>query len=323
MAQTTSVKPSHPRLEEFRGWLAGSHLPPALAAARKLRWRWLAGSAVNLRVRVTGETAAGERHWFVRFAGRDSAALGAQLTAEATAHRAAAAAGLAPSLVHVDEAMGILVSDWWPGQPWRWRQARRGIEAFSTLVARLHAIPVPLELPALHPVTAVRQLLAELPPWQGAETLKNAAHRAMLNALECASRPTEENITAPNVTGIPSPNAAVSAPVLVHSDPHAGNILQSVDGSLCLVDFEYAGAGARVHDLAVFATSHDLTGQQRQALLASYAAAGGGTIGHHELQLACGVADALWLAWILRVHGAAWPQVPRARRVTARLAALS
>ena len=317
------MSPKHPRLEEFCGWLAGNDLPPALAAARQLRWRWLAGSAVNLRVRVSGATAEGEQHWFVRFAGRDSTALGAHLTAEATAHRAAAAAGLAPTLVHVDEVMGILISDWWPGRPWRWRQARRGIEAFSKLVAHLHAIPVPLGLPALHPATAARQLLAELPPLQGAETLENTAHRAMLNALERASRPMQEDITAPNDTGVPSPTSAVSSPVLLHSDPHAGNILQAVDGSLRLVDFEYAGAGAPVHDLAVFATSHDLTGPQRQTLLAAYAAAGGGAISQKELQLACGVADTLWLAWTLRVHGAAWPQVPRARRVAARLAALS
>lgn len=296
MAQAIGVSPKHPRLEEFCGWLAGSHLPPALAAARQLRWRWLAGSAVNLRVRVTGQTAAGEQHWFVRFAGRDSTALGAHLTAEATAHRAAAAAGLAPTLVHVDEVIGILVSEWWPGRPWRWRQARRGLETFAALAARLHAVPVPSGLPALHPETATRQLLAELPPLAGVDR---------------------------NLMSVPSPTMDVSSPVLVHSDPHAGNILQAVDGSLRLVDFEYAGAGAPVHDLAVFATSHDLTGSQRQALLAAYAAAGGRTISFQELQLACGVADALWLAWTLRVHGTAWPQVPRTRRVAARLAALS
>jgi len=296
MAQATTVNPSHPRLDDFRAWLAGSELPPAMAAARKLRWRGLAGGEVNLRVRVTGETPAGERHWFVRFAGQNSTALGTHLTTEAKAHRAAAAAGLAPTLVHVDEALGILVSDWWPGRPWRWRQARRGLETFAALAARLHAVPVPSGLPALQPETATRQLLAELPPLAGVDR---------------------------NLMSVPSPTVDGSSPVLVHSDPHAGNILQAVDGSLRLVDFEYAGAGAPVHDLAVFATSHDLTGQQRQALLAAYAAAGGRTISHQELLLACGVADALWLAWTLRVHGAAWPQVPRARRVATRLAALS
>ena len=316
------MNPRHPRLEELRAWLAGSELPPALAEARNLRWRWLAGGAVNLRVRVTGETPAGERHWFVRFAGHDSAALGAQLGTEALAHRAAAAAGLAPHLVHIDAALGVLVSDWWPGRPWRWRQARRGLEAFAALAARLHALPVPAGLPTLHPATAVRQLLAELSPLQETDTLQQAAHRAMLKALECAATSvTTKANDAAATTG--SSASALSTPALVHSDPHAGNILQAVDGSLRLVDFEYAGAGAPVHDLAVFATSHDLTGQQRHALLAAYAAAGGDTVSQQELQLACGVADALWLAWTLRVHGAAWPQVPRARRVAARLAALS
>jgi hypothetical protein len=322
MAQAIGMNPRHPRLEELRAWLAGSALPPALAEAQHLRWRWVAGGDVNLRVRVTGETPEGLQHWFVRFAGQYSTALGAHLPTEATAHRAAAAAGLAPTLVHVDESLGILVSDWWPGRPWRWRQARRGLEAFATLAARLHALPVPAGLPTLHPATAVRQLLAELSPLQETDTLQQAAHRAMLNALERAATFGTTTVNG-DVASTGSCASAMSTPVLVHSDPHAGNILQAVDGSLRLVDFEYAGAGAPVHDLAVFATSHDLTGQQRQALLAAYAAAGGGAVSPQELQLACGVADALWLAWTLRVHGTAWPQVPRARRVAARLAALS
>jgi len=316
------MKPTHPRLDEFRAWLAGNALPPAVAAAQNLRWRWLAGGAVNLRVRVTGETPAGERHWFVRFAGQDSAALGAHLTAEAIAHRAAAAAGLAPTLVHVDATLGVLVSDWWPGHPWRWRQARRGLETFAALAVRLHALPVPAGLPTLHPANAVRQLLAELSALQKTDTLQQAAHHAMLNAWECAATSGMTTVNG-DAASTDSRALALSTPVLVHSDPHAGNILQAVDGSLRLVDFEYAGAGERVHDLAVFATSHDLTEQPRQALLAAYATAGGRIISAQELQQACRVADALWLAWTLRVHGAAWPKVPRARRVAARLAALS
>ena len=316
------MNPRHPRLDEFCAWLAGSALPPALAEAQNLRWRWLAGGAVNLRVRVTGQTPTGTRQWFVRFAGQDSNALGAQLATEALAHRAAASAGLAPTLVHVDAALGVLVSDWWPGRPWRWRQARRGVEAFAVLAARLHALPVPAGLPTLHPATAVRQLLAELSPLQETDTLQQAAHRAMLNALESAATSGTTTVNG-DVASTGSGASAMTTPALIHSDPHAGNLLQGADGSLRLVDFEYAGAGEPVHDLAVFATSHDLTGQARGDLLAAYATAGGRAISAQELQQACRVADALWLAWTLRVHGAAWPKVPRARRVAARLAALS
>ena len=304
------MSPTHPRLDEFRAWLTGSSLPLALAEAQNLRWRWLARGAVNLRVRVTGETPNGTRHWFVRFAGQDSAVLGAHLTAEAIAHHAAAAAGLAPTLVQVDAVLGILVSDWWPGRAWRWRQARRGLEAFAALAARLHAIPVPPGLPDLQPAAATQALLRELVAGTEATNAQQAAtHRAMQLAFDATNPPTVDE--------------DVASPVLVHSDPHAGNLLQGTDGSLRLVDFEYAGAGEPVHDLAVFATSHDLTGQARVDLLAAYATAGGRAISAQELQQACRVADALWLAWTLRVHGAAWPKVPRARRVAARLAALS
>ncbi|MEY4377724.1 MAG: hypothetical protein RJB26_2274 [Pseudomonadota bacterium] len=308
------MSPAHPRLEEFLAWLSSDRRPPEMQQARRLRWRSLPGGTVNLRVRVSGETNAGEQHWFVRFAGHASPALGAQLTTEALAHEAAAAAGLAPALVQVDAANGVLVSAWWPGQAWRWRQARRGIDRFAALAARLHAIPVPAGLPALNPSKAARFLLADLPAGpRTASTLQGAAFRAMERALMPASPapPTE------------SAAAGITAPVLVHSDPHAGNILEAADGTLCLVDFEYAGSGAPVHDLAVFATSHDLSGPQRQTLLAAYAAAGGTHISTIALRHACGVADALWLAWTARVHGSEWPSVPRARRVAVRLAALS
>lgn len=308
----------HPRLDEFRAWLAGSGLPAPLQQAEALRWRVLPGPAVNLRLRVSGTTSSGEQHWFVRFASSGNAALGAHLAPETLAHAAAAAAGLAPELVHADAALGVLVSEWWPGQPWRWRQARRGVDAFAALAAQLHAVPVPAGLPVLDPVQATRQLLAELCwPETASSTLHRAALRAMRSALERAA---PEGKASGEDT---RPGTTASALVLVHSDPHAGNILQAADGALRLVDFEYAGAGRPVHDLAVFATSHDLSGQQRQRLLAAYAAAGGCAVTSAELTQACGVADALWLAWTTRVHGTSWVDLPRARRVAARLAALS
>lgn len=312
----------HPRLNEFRAWLAGPGLPPALQQAERLRWRLLPGSAVNLRLRVRGTTPTGPRQWFVRFAGNGSAALGAHLAPEALAHTAAAAAGLAPTLVHVDAALGVLVSEWWPGKAWRWRQARRGIAAFAALVARLHAIPVPAGLPELDPVKAARQLLAEL---HFAEEATNTLHRAAVRAMHSALDRAAPNHLDSSMQDSKRPHAraAPQLQVLVHSDPHAGNLLQAADGSLRLVDFEYAGRGAPVHDLAVFATSHDLSRPQRQALLTAYAEAGGCAITTSELAHACGVADALWLAWTARVHGAGWLEQPRARRVAARLAALS
>jgi hypothetical protein len=227
MAQATTVNPSHPRLDDFRAWLAGSELPPAMAAARKLRWRGLAGGEVNLRVRVTGETPEGLQHWFVRFACQNSTALGTHLTTEAKALRAAAAAGLAPTLVHVDEALGILVSDWWPGRPWRWRQARRGLEAFATLAARLHALPVPAGLPTLHPATAVRQLLAELSPLQETDTLQQAAHRAMLNALERAATFGTTTVNG-DVASTGSCASAMSTPVFATS-PTTSAVLLIID----------------------------------------------------------------------------------------------
>ena len=301
-----SKLPDHPRAIELTAWLASSGLPPALQAARDLRWSEIPGGAVNLRARVIGRVGTETRQWFVRFAGHGSAALGARLAAEALAHAAAAAAGLAPSLFHVDAERGVLVTDWWPSRPWTWRGARRELSAFGTWAARLHALTPPAGLPLLDPLVATNKLV------QGLIESENPVIQRMAQGL------------AATLAGLsPALPLGPARPVLVHSDLHAANLLRGRDGTTRAVDFEYAGVGEPCHDLAVFASCHDLAPLHRRELLGAYAVAGGLAPGVAEFDEWCRLADVLWLAWIVAVHGEAWQEAGRAQRVAQRLGAVS
>jgi thiamine kinase-like enzyme len=295
---------NHPRLGEVLPLLQGPDALPPFRGARDLRWRLISGGAVNLRLRVQARTAHGPQAWFMRLAGTNSTALGANAHSEALAHAAAASAGFAPGLVYTDTTRGLLVTQWWPGRPWTWRQARHGLPTYAALAAGLHSLPVPIELAIVDLAQATHRLLADL------EQPANALIADRLYRL-VADAEHQLGDTAADVSSI------------VHSDPHGGNVLCSVSGALRFVDFEYAGRGDPVHDLAMFVTSHDLNRQQCLALLEAYNAHRPAPTLLH-LQIACRLADALWLAWTLLAQGGeALEQMPRARRVWARLAALS
>jgi thiamine kinase-like enzyme len=54
--------------------------------------------------------------------------------------------------------------------------------------------------------------------------------------------------------------------VLCHTDPVAANFIYGTDGSLKMIDWEYAGLGEPVFDLAVVIYHHGLNGQAIEAL---------------------------------------------------------
>lgn len=296
----------HPRAAELAAWLAGTERPPVLRDIPRLRWSVIPGGAVNLRVRVSGRVDTATRSWFLRFAGRGSAALGARLEAEALAHGAAAAADLAPALIHADPARGILMSEWWPSRPWTWRGARRDLATFGHWAARLHALRAPPGLPPLDALAAARQLVDKV-------LRKNSpALRALGRSMDRVLQ--ELSPTLPLLA---------ASPALIHADLHAANLLLGRDGTLRAVDFEYAGAGQPCHDLAVFASCHDLAKLHRRELLGAYAVAGGLAPGLDEFDDWCRLADVIWLAWTVLVHGEGWHDAPRAERVARRLTAVS
>jgi thiamine kinase len=87
-----------------------------------------------------------------------------------------------------------------------------------------------------------------------------------------------------------------SAATLCHNDVHHLNVTD--DGNLRLIDWEYAGVGQRLFDLASVCVYHNYDKLQREQLLSAYTSLTELTT-WHRLELACWLFDYvrdLWMA---------------------------
>jgi Ser/Thr protein kinase RdoA (MazF antagonist) len=191
--------------------------------------------------------AAGSRRHVLRLPAASAVAL-LDLETEARAMRAAATADLAPSVIAVDVEAGLLLTEYrvTPSTPKRVRQPL-SIAMIARALRALHAIDVDL------PVYAVARIAAGYFAALAASSLtpaeqKWAAELAMLGRHFDESCP---------------PTA------FCHNDLAAANIL--VDGAAArFIDFEYAGRGAPLLDLASLADMNDFAERERQQLLDGY-----------------------------------------------------
>jgi thiamine kinase len=117
------------------------------------------------------------------------------------------------------------------------------------------------QLHALAPVHDLRQVSFERQAAQLQAALPEATGAPVLHA------------TAPGVFA--ALGATVRPRVLCHHDVHGGNMVIDPARRLWLVDWEYAGLGDPVFDLASFASQHALTLAESRLLHASYVQAGG------------------------------------------------
>ena len=194
------------------------------------------GSGLNRLRRI--ETPAGwqvERVWHPGAL----AELGVDMHSEVAAQRLAARHGLAPPVLDFDPAAGVMRMPWVEGIPlepdWPRRASRRA--AMRDILGRLRAVPAtdltPLDLPErvllLHGRLAAR------------DAPRASAHASAVEEALAAWR--AASARAPSTVG-------TAAPCLVHGDLTPGNILMRGDGSLLLLDWEYAHAGGRWDDLA-------------------------------------------------------------------------
>lgn len=235
--------------------------PPALATELAT---FAAGRAVLARTDVALQELAGgaenrvwrlqatDLDWVVRAAGARDARLGVDRRRELAAARLAAAHGFAPPIVHASPERGLLVTGHVAGSTWSRDVARSstGIARFAARVRTLHAVPVGADLPPVDPAAAIRSYLA-LPAPPGAPL-----DRACLDALARSAL----------VRLAPRPRA------LCHHDLHHRNVIDA--DALVFVDWEYAGRGEPLLDLAAFAAYHDLDAARRVALLDAYASTG-------------------------------------------------
>lgn len=229
-----------------RAALAGD---PATAGLAGARFTPIAGSLNNFAWRAT--TSAEER--FVRLARTGTERLGADLEAEATVLRCVPAAGLAPPVIRCDPPSRLLVTQWVPsaGSPPA-PSSNRAIVAVAHALQRLHALAPPAGLRRVD----FRQQSRGLP---GVPSLPTTGAALAQAADEIFARL----------------DAAAQPLVLCHHDVHAQNMLFDRAGRLWLVDWEYAGLGDPVFDLASYACQQQLDATAASSLVQEYVGAGG------------------------------------------------
>ncbi|MEO8465656.1 MAG: phosphotransferase [Gammaproteobacteria bacterium] len=193
---------------------------------------------------------AGNQRYVLRISTASSMAF-LDLTTEAHAMRAAAAADLAPAVVAVDSAAGLLLTEY-KVMPWTNEMVREPI-AVATVVRLLRALhSLPVELPRIAVEEIAKRYVDELDA-DAARPMTTDDRRWSDELLRLARHH--------------EANHAVTA--FCHNDLVASNIL--IDGtSAQLVDFEYAGRGAPLLDLANLAGMNSFTESQRRLMLAEY-----------------------------------------------------
>jgi aminoglycoside phosphotransferase (APT) family kinase protein len=193
---------------------------------------------------------AGERRHVLRLPVPGSVAW-LDVATEARAMRAAAAADLAPAVIAVDAEAGLLLTDY---RTTLWTPDLVRQPAVVTMIVRslraLHRLEVDLPVYSVEGFTST--YLAAL----AAKSVRTLSAEEGRWAVELAQLGTKFDTTY-------APTA------LCHNDLGAANIL--IDGAAArLIDFEYAGRGAPLLDLASLAAMNDFNEAQRRQLLDEY-----------------------------------------------------
>lgn len=164
-------------------------------------------------------------------------ALGMAPEVEVAAQQLAAQHGLAPEVLEYDARNRAMLMPFVAGgslEPdWFLRRERRA--AVRDLLERLRQIPA-----------------TNLPPLDLAQRLRELCDRLAARDREAADRrSTDVEQVLLLIEAVPR---ATESAVLVHGDLHPQNVIVRTDGSLCLLDWEYAHRGHGDEDLAGLAT---------------------------------------------------------------------
>ncbi len=167
---------------------------------------------------------------------------------EAMSARAAHAAGFGPGILYA--APGVMVTDFIPARTWGEADLRNHPDKVGQFLARFHAeMPAQITGPGFifWPFHVIRDY---------AHSLRDTGHAPDLPAwLALSARMEAAQIPLPIVFG--------------HHDLLPANFLD--DGKrLWLIDYEYAGFGTALFDLAGAASNAEMSADQAEALLAAY-----------------------------------------------------
>lgn len=210
----------------------------------------------------------------LRVLGEGDDSFSVERDAEAQAQRVAAGLGLAPRLLIHDAQAGYMVSDYLAGPVWSRDLARstEGAARLGAWAARLHAIDVPDGLRRVAFDDVLAGYCATLGPGGLAQTLAGCG---------------------PDVA---SCLGGAGSQALCHNDLHHLNLVDAASG-LAAVDWEYAGLGQPVMDLAGYVAYHDLDNDAVESLLAGYGPAPSRP-SIESLSLARWLFEAVWWAWL-------------------------
>ncbi len=204
----------------------------------------LAGGITNANFKVD----LGTEQLVVRVPGKNTELLGINRASEVAANRIAAAIGVAPEIVAVDEKTGCIVT--------------RFVEGRTIPMAELATEPT------------LREVIATLVRVHRAGSLEvNFDHFQIIRAYhdEARRRGVSEPFDYAEASAVLSRIEAARPfrpQVLGHNDLLNANLLH--DGSVRILDWEYAGMADPYFDLANFSVNNELGSERDRAILGHY-----------------------------------------------------
>ena len=230
------------------------HVPGFVSGATTALATKLYGGTVNESFLV--DTSAGR--FVVRLHDPASGVLGADHEREAQLHAAAAAAGLAPALIHVDAAHRFMIMEYVAGELWTSQDLGRAdrLQQLGGALHTLHSITPPVVAPF-----DVRVVLEH-----HYERLKHGAPEeggAFDRLMQRAG------------AALRASGTRTRAKALVHIDIHHTNLIGTE--RLYLLDWEYAAVADPLFDLACILAYYPQAAAHTDALLDSTRLAGLGT----------------------------------------------
>lgn len=223
---------------------------PQLAGVQAQHITPLRGGITNTNYRIT--TAAAD--FVLRIAGERTDTLGIDRRVEHAANCSAAAAGIAPGVVHMIEPEGYLVTNFISGRmplPEELRSAH-WLGTIGALLRRIHALPaLGARFSGFEVVRTYTRLAREV----GAEFPAN------FDSLLAALGVLEQALARRVFNECPC-----------HNDLLNGNFLVDAHERLFVLDWEYAGMGDPFFDLGNFSAHHELLPAHDMQLLAAYGA---------------------------------------------------
>ncbi|HEY6620814.1 MAG TPA: phosphotransferase [Steroidobacteraceae bacterium] len=230
--------------------------------------------------------------------------LGVDLPWEVRVLERAASAGVAARLVFRDLKGAVLLSRWVDGHSWVSRESAvpANLERIAALLRRVHALAVPLPARSVTPLQ-----------WIG------IYDAALLRRTSTASDSELRKAALLRAQALEVPGAAG---VVCHSDLHAMNLIEE-NGSLLLLDWEYAHVTDPLWDLAGWCANNDFDAKIQRDLLTRYSGNAPNSSQWQRFRLLLALYDYVCLLWsqlYLTVRGtAADGLAQRVRLLDARL----